>query len=84
MNEAEAQNVLIFTLNAIVFRLLGVFIILAGITLTTPDGWDIGRIDVLPSQSVPSDLGEPGVVLDIFGATVEVAQTLGQIGGDQL
>ena len=84
MNEAEAQNVLIFTLNAIVFRLLGIFIILAGITLATPDGWDIRCVDVLPSQSVPCDLGEPGVVLDIFGAPVEVAQTLGQIGGDQL
>lgn len=64
--------------------LFGVLVVLAGITLSTANGRNVWRVDVLARQSVPSNLSKPGVVLDIIRATVQVTEALGQVGCDQL
>lgn len=65
-DDNRGRNLRIFALHAVVLRLFGIFVVLAGIALASPDGRDIRCIDVFPAQAVPSDFGEPHVVLDIF------------------
>lgn len=65
-------------------RLLWILIKLAGITHASSDRWYVGRINVLFLQAVPCDLCEPRVVHDILAAAVQVAEALGEVGGDEL
>ena len=80
----KGEYVRIVALQAIVLGFFGILIVLAGIALSTTDRWDVRCVDVLAGEPIPSDLGEPGMVLDILGPAVQVAETLGEIGRDQL
>jgi hypothetical protein len=66
------------------FSLLGIPIVLTGITLTSADRRNIRSINVLSCKTIPGDLREPRVVLHIFGTSMKVAQSLGQIRCDEL
>jgi hypothetical protein len=80
----EWKNLRILACLTILLSLLRVLVEKASITDATLDRRHIRRIDILLGQTLPSDLGEPRVVHDIATATVQVAQTLGQIMCDEL
>jgi hypothetical protein len=66
------------------FSLLGIPIVLTGITLTSADRGYIRSINVLSCKAIPGDFREPRVVLHILGTSMKVAQSLGQVRCDEL
>jgi hypothetical protein len=65
-------------------RLFRILIELAGIAHTRADRGHVWRVNVLLLQSVPCHLGEPGVVHNVLAAAVQVAESLGEVGCDEL
>ena len=62
----KKRNLRIITVNTIGFSLFGIPVVLAGISLSSPDRWHIRRIDILSGQTVPSYLCKPRMALHIF------------------
>lgn len=69
---------------AIRLRLFRVLVELAGVADTSTDRWHVRRVNVLFLQPVPRYLCEPGMVHYVLAAAVQVAKSLGQVGGDEL
>jgi hypothetical protein len=59
-------NLLVMASLSILFRLFRILVELTGISNSSLDRRHIWSIDVLLSQTLPGNLGEPGMVLDIF------------------
>jgi hypothetical protein len=76
-------NLLIMTVLPVLLCLFRVLVELACITSSPFDRWNIWRINILLSQPLPRDLGEPLMVFDIFRPSMEIAQALGQIGSNE-
>lgn len=68
----------------ICLRLFWILIELACITNAGSDWRHVGCINILLLQPVPGDLCKPGVVHDIFAASVKIAQSFGQVWCDEL
>lgn len=83
-SDSRLGHIRILALLAVFFSLLGIPIVLTGIALTTPDRWNIRSINVLSCKTIPCDLCEPRVVLHIFGTSMKVPQSLGQVRCDEL
>lgn len=66
------------------FRLFWILIELAGVAHAGAHWGNVWRVNVLLLQPVPRDLGEPRVVHNVLAAAVQVAESLGQIGRDEL
>lgn len=66
------------------FRLLGIPVEQACISLSCPDRWYVGSIDIPPQKPIPCNLCKPGVSLHILRATPQVSKTLGEIRSDKL
>jgi len=78
------DDVRIIPFLAVLFRLLGVFVELTGVTSASLDRRDIRCVNVFLEQSLPCNLGKPRMIFHVGAAPMQVAQSLGQIGGDQL
>ena len=78
------RNSRILACLTILLSLFRVLVEQASITNAALDRRHIRRIDVFLGQTLPSDLGKPRMVHDIATATVQVAQTFGQIMCDEL
>jgi hypothetical protein len=74
----------VITSLTVCLRLLWILIELAAVAHAGAHRRHVGRVNVLLLQPVPRDLGEPRVVHDVLAAAVEVAEALGQVGGDEL
>lgn len=83
-NDSQLEHIHIFALLTVLFSLLGIPIVLAGITLTSTDRRNIRSINVLSCKTIPGDFRKPRVVLHIFGTSMKVAQSLCQIRCDEL
>jgi hypothetical protein len=81
--QVRTGNSRIFTRQPILFRLFGVLVEQARITNAALDRRHVRRVNVLLGQTLPRHLGKPRVVHDITAATVQVAQTLGQVVCDE-
>lgn len=80
----DVRNSRILACLAILLSLLRIFVEQARITDAALDRRHVRRVNVFLSQTLPSDFGKPRVIHDIATATVQVAQTLGQIVCDEL
>ena len=80
---SKGRNSRIITRLSILFRLFRVLVEQACITNTALDRWHIRCVNVLLGQTLPGHLGKPRMVHDIAAATVQVAQTLGQVVCDE-
>lgn len=65
-------------------RFFGVLVEETCISCTSTDGRHVWRINILLGKSLPSDLCKPRVVHDILAASVQVTQSLRQVGCDEL
>jgi hypothetical protein len=65
------------------FRLFWILIELAGVAYACAHRRHVWRVNVLLLEAVPRYFGEPRVVHDVFAAAVQIAQALGQVGGDE-
>jgi hypothetical protein len=63
---------------------LRILIELTGVADASSDRGHIGRVNVLLLQAVPRDLGKPRMVHYVLAAAVQIAESLGQVRGDEL
>jgi hypothetical protein len=68
----------------ICLRLLWILIELAGVTDASAHRGHVWCVNVLLLQPVPRDLREPWMVHHVLAASVEIAESLGQVRGDEL